>query len=345
MEKQLRSIVGVTALVLLLVAGICLPGISSAAVADKAKTQAVEKTVPQNDENAIARRELADAKAALAEYGKQFSESTELADIKKSISDLDAALKAKQKELAAILEQKMDKDPAYIELSAKKKEYDSIVANIAAKRAEAEKDAKVKALRKEAAELKAKSNTKIKEAATVIEAKLKSDPVVKALAQRKEALATAPRDVTNFKNTILNEPSVKAIRDQIQESTAALSEKKADLREIVVEKMQADPKYNELNDKVRMLTEKATGKKMPPVEGMGAGMAAAGAKAPAIDPATEKKLAEELSSLISLYEKNKIELEDAIRKIKSILSQLPPDSQLYKNTKNALSKIGAPKAK
>jgi hypothetical protein len=303
------------------------------------------KAAPQNDEKAIAKRELAGAKAAITECEKQLSESGELADLKKTIADTEASLKAKQKELSATLEQKLDKNPAYIEASSKKKELDKIESELAAKRKEAGDDPKVQALRKEAADLKANSEAKTKEANAMVENKFNSDLAVKDLLQRKTALASASKDAGDFKNKVINEPSVKALKDQLEEYGKTLSEKKTELREGIAEKMQSDPKYAELAAKLNALTEKITGQKMSMPEGMQGGMAAPEAKAKTIDKATEKKLAEELNSLLSVCEKNKAEIEEAMGKIMAILNQLPPDSQLYKNTKSAVLKLVTSKPK
>ena len=48
----------------------------------------------------------------------------------------------------------------------------------------------------------------------------------------------------------------------------------------------------------------------------------------------------ELKGLLMLYKKHKKEFESVLDKIKSILESLPPESQLYKETKAEISRAG-----
>lgn len=345
MRKMIRLFYGRMTLFLSLVAVIYIPCVSYAAGQEKAKAGAVEKNASVKDEKAIARSELASTRAALAEYEKQLSDSPELADMKKSVAELETALKTKQKELSVVLEQKLDKNKTYIDLLAKKKEFDKVESDLAAKRKETENDPQIKALRKEAADLKTSADAKNKEADAALEAKYSSEQSVKDLTKRKKALESASKDVSDFKNKVLSEPAVKSLSDQVKESEKVLSEKRAELREAISQKMQFDPKHADLADKLQTLSEKAAGRQVPGPEDAKNRAAAPETGAKELDPNTEKKLAEELNALISMYEKNKTEIEKTVEKIKSIMEQLPPDSTLYKNAKNAILKTGAPKAR
>ena len=212
------------------------------------------------DQVAQYEKQLSSAKRELEQYKKNLTEGPAAAAIKKEIAELDASVKAKDKELAALLDSRLEKNTAYLELAAKVKELERINSELKKFHdAVVESDPGIKALQKEAQDLRVKAVAKEREARKLIDSKLNSDQNVKGLLAKKAPIAGAGREKMNFTQDIMNDPQIKAIQAESADLKRKLSAKANQLRNTVVNLLKTDVRLKALELRVTELNKQISG--------------------------------------------------------------------------------------
>ncbi len=233
------------------------------------------------DEIAKAEKELAAAKKDLEAYRSKLAENPAVANLRKEIAALEASAKAKAKELESLLNTRMNKEPAFLELTAKAKELEGVNKELAEIRARLDKDPEVAKIKKDAAYMRTRAAEFDKEAKKLLDAKFNSDEKAKELTAKQAALKNVPRDVANFRKDVMNSPEVRTLQQEVDRLKKGLGSKSIELGKATRETAKAlkeDKRLKSLESKVKDLGQKLASLKKTPVP-------AASAKAQAAKPA------------------------------------------------------------
>ncbi len=209
------------------------------------------------DQAAQYEKKLADARKEAELYKKGLMEGPVAAGIKKEAAALDASAKAKGRELASILDSKLEKNPAYLELVAKTKELDRVNSEIRKIRSAADSDPDVRALQKESAELRARAAAKDQEARRLADSKYNADPKLKDLLTKKSLVANAGKEAADFKKAAMNDPQIKKLQAESSDLKKQLTAKNSRLRAATDNLLKTDVRLKALESRVTELNKQA----------------------------------------------------------------------------------------
>ena len=167
--------------------------------------------IAAEDEVAKYEKSLSNAKKELEAYRKGLLNSPAISAIKKEMEGIAASSKAKDKELAALLDPMLNSNPAYMDLESKAKEAGNIESELRKYRAAIESSSEIVSLKKEATDLRARAQAREQEMRRIFDARFTADQKVKDLIGRKEIAAKAQREAAELKKNVMNVPQVKAL--------------------------------------------------------------------------------------------------------------------------------------
>jgi DNA repair exonuclease SbcCD ATPase subunit len=220
---------------------------------------AVQARAATKEEITKLQNDLTDANKKVMAYKDNFLASPQIVALKKEAADLGTSLKTKAKELEDLLDVKYNKNPEFVDLSAKVKEADAINSELTKIHNSIESEPEIKNMKKEAADLRAKALTIEQEAKKLLESKFSSDKKVKELQDKKANLGNAAAKLANLRKDVMNSPEVKALQAEIAKLKDNLTTKANELRKTsdsTLKILNSDEKFKALEQNVKDLRQK-----------------------------------------------------------------------------------------
>ncbi len=212
--------------------------------------------VSAEDDIVQCRKELVATKGELDICTKKLLESPKLVALEKESGELNISVRSKEKELADIMDTKLNKNATYLALVAKSAELDKINADLRKRRTSADGDPEVQKLRKESADLRAKADALAREAAKLVDSKFNSDRDVKDLMARKAGIESAPKEAVDLKAKVMTDPQVKTLLAELTDLRSRVSAKNGERARAKDALFKGDEKFIALDLKLKELSKK-----------------------------------------------------------------------------------------
>ena len=213
----------------------------------------------EKEEMSKLQNNLANANKEVATYKDKILSSPQMVALKKEAADFDKSLKAKGKELSDLLNAKYNKNPEFVDLSAKIKEADAINSELTKIHNDAEGTPEIKNMKKEASDLRAKALSTEQEAKKLVDSKLSSDKHFKELQDKKASLGNAASKLATLRKDVMNNPDVKTLEAEVAKLKDNLITKANELRKAsdsALKMLSADEKFKALQQNVKDLNQK-----------------------------------------------------------------------------------------
>ena len=202
-------------------------------------------------------KELTQARSEMAAYKIAVLKTPEIEALAKEMKSLDEAAAIKDKEFRAMVDNKLNKDPKYIELMARSKEASEVNALISKYRTEAENDPQAAKLKKESDALRSKAKALEAEAKKLVDAKFNSNEKVRSLLAKKAELAKAASEGAKYKNAVMGDVQIQQLQKALKIAKDAAMAKRSELRKISENLLKNDEKMVKLEAKIKELNDKA----------------------------------------------------------------------------------------